>query len=165
MKDEKRTDTKGVFDDEYKYEVHCDGHGAVAVVFFRRCPRRMIPGNKQTSCWSLADGTSDTFYPAAINIITLDSGECKVRVVNFDMGMPIYADTPQAGEGYIPMSFLWTCEPDAIVSAFETTYGIAIDRYLFLSYEYGSFEPMVSLLDILCPITLDIPQELMGDTQ
>ena len=114
----------------------------------------------------VGDGTGDTFYPTAVFIVVLDPDTCKIRVVNFDMAAQIYAKPRQAEESWMPMKFLYCCDTDAIVYAFESTFGITIDRYLFVAYEYGSFAPLLPMLDELIsrnPVEVDIPDALMGD--
>lgn len=113
----------------------------------------------------VGDGTSGTFNPIAPFILSLDGSSQTARVIGFSISTRIAAVTREAGETSISMGYLSHCETGEIVKAYETTFGIPIDRYLFLAYQYGSFESLVGALDMLCPVTLDIPEILMGDTQ
>ena len=62
----------------------------------------------------------------------------------------------------VPINFLSYCDTDEIVKAFENTFGITIDRYLIFKREYESYGTFIDVYNLFCPMTLDVPQEVMG---
>jgi hypothetical protein len=104
----------------------------------------------------------DSFFPIVPMIVSLDLAKGTVRVVYFYFEAQIFAETQKYGALSIPMSLLSHCEIPEIVRAYENTFGITIDRHLIYRYEYGSYEPAAEMYDLFCPITLDIPEEILG---
>ena len=107
----------------------------------------------------------DTFYPTMPMIISLDFATGSVRIVYFHYATQIMAVTRDAGALSIPMKALSYCDYSEIVKAFENAFGIKIDRYMNFQFVYGDHENVFLFLNALCPLTLDIPAELLGDTK
>ena len=119
---------------------------------------------KRSTFWGLRGrGLGDDFYPTAAAIISLNSEEQTIKVVNFCMQTQITAVTRQAGEMFVPLNFLRFCDVDEIVGAFETTFGIMIDRYLIYRREYDDYKTFFDLYSLFSPMTLDIPETIIGD--
>jgi hypothetical protein len=112
-----------------------------------------------------SENLGKTFFPIMPMIISLNLTDHSVKVINFYFRTQIFAVTREAGELSIPMSLLPQCDLPEIVKAYENTYGIKIDRYLIYQYKYGSFEPIADVYDLLFPITLEIPEEFLGNAE
>lgn len=112
----------------------------------------------------VGDETGGAFHPIAPLAVSLDFGRRTVKVINFCIDTRILAVTREIGEAEISMAYLSHCDTEEIVRAYENTFGLHIDRYLLLGYQYGSFAQLVGALDMLCPVTLDIPEILLGNT-
>ena len=106
---------------------------------------------------------NDAFFPTAAAIVSLHTSEQTVKLISFCIQTQVTAVTRDAGAMSVPINFLSYCDTDEIVKAFENTFGITIDRYLIFKREYESYGTFIDVYNLFCPVTLDIPQEVMGD--
>ncbi|MBN1776770.1 MAG: hypothetical protein JW811_01490 [Clostridiales bacterium] len=104
-------------------------------------------------------------YPISPLIVSLDFEQKTVKVVNFYYQTQINAVTKKGESLSMPMNFLLYCDTEEIVKAYENTFGIPIDRYVIFSYTYGNFQPAIQGFDMLTPVIVDIPEELLGNEQ
>ena len=104
-------------------------------------------------------------YPISPLIVSLDFTQKTIKVVNFYFQTQIDAVTKKGESLSMPMNFLLYCDTAEIVKAYENTFGIPIDRYVIFTYAYGNFEPAIQGFDMLTPVTVDIPEELLGTEQ
>jgi len=116
----------------------------------------------ETILFLICEGTGNSFYPIMPFLLTADrdTGEC--RFTHFYYMTRIEAVTKKGETVSMPMSFLSYCDTTEIVKAYENTFGIRIDRYLIYKYDY---QQVLDLLDTLCPVTVDVPEEFMGDAE
>jgi len=96
-------------------------------------------------------------------VLTFDLEKNTVRIINFFYQTQIDAVTKKGSALSMPMTFLGYCEPGEIVKAYENTFGIPIDKYIF--YDYSNYKTVVSAFGLLCPVTLEISDEVMGDEE
>ncbi|MFH1879295.1 MAG: hypothetical protein ABIK64_00715 [Bacillota bacterium] len=142
---------------------------AVLIVLLAACGAQAAAAEAETPTVNIlllaSEDTGDSFFPIMPMIVSLDLQNRSVKVINFYFQTQIFA-TAETGEALsVPMSLLPHCEIPEIVKAYENTYGIPIDRYLIYLYEYGSYEPIADVYDLLFPITLDIPEEFLGSAK
>ncbi len=105
---------------------------------------------------------SEGDYPIVLFILTMDYNTNSMRFANFFYQTQINAVTKEGEELSMPMGFLGHCDTPEIVKAYENTYGITIDRYLLFQYD---LETVIKILNELSPITLNIPEEFLGDEE
>lgn len=111
----------------------------------------------------VCEGSGGSYYVIQPMILTFDFSENSVRVINFYYQTQVYAVTKKGESLSMPINFFAYCDTAEIVKAFENTYGIPIDRYVI--YQYGNYKTPGAAFELLCPLTLDIPEEWMGDEE
>ena len=140
---------------------------ASVVMLFASCIAQAETKNTQilNILFLACEGEGETYYPNAPAILTLDFSKQTIRITKFFSQAQIFAETRQLGELSMPMNFLLYCNTDKIVTAYENTFGISIEKYIIFRYQYYTYKPILEGLDILCPVKLDIPDEVLGDQQ
>ncbi|MBN1776767.1 MAG: hypothetical protein JW811_01470 [Clostridiales bacterium] len=112
-----------------------------------------------------SEDMGNSYFPIMPMILSLNLKTLDARLINFYFQTQIFAVAKNGEEISVPMSLLPNCEVSEIVKAYENTFGIPIDRYLIYVYQYGSYSPIVDVFDMMFPITLDIPEEILGTAQ
>lgn len=107
----------------------------------------------------------NTYFPLVIMVFSANFTQKTIKVISFYFETQITAVAKTGETVSIPMSLLPNCETGEIVKAFENTFGIPIDRYLIYTYTYGSYKPIIDVYDRIFPVTIDIPEEILGTAQ
>jgi hypothetical protein len=111
----------------------------------------------------VCEGSGNSYYVIQPMILTFDFLKNSIRVVNFYYQTQIFSVTRKGEALSMPINFFAYCDTAEIVKAFENTYGITVDRYVI--YKYGDYKMPGEAFELLCPLVLDIPEELMGDEE
>ena len=98
-------------------------------------------------------------------VVSMNLTTQNAKVITFYYETQITAIAANGNTVSISMAMLPNCENEEIANAFTSTFGIPIDRYLIYVYEYGSYQPLLSVLDLLSPVSLEVPEELLGTAQ
>lgn len=107
----------------------------------------------------------DGYFPLLVLVFSADFTEKTIKVINFYYTTQVNAVAKNGEAVSIPMSLLPVCDDTEIVKAFENTFGIPIERYLIYVYKSNSYEPFLDVFDQVDPITVDIPEEVLGTAQ
>lgn len=106
-----------------------------------------------------------SYFPLLPLVLSFNLTRQSVKVIYFYYETQIFGTAPSGETVSIPMSLLPNLDTGEVVKAFETTYGIPINRYLIYTYDYGKCTRTLEAFDLLAPLTIDVPGEILGTAQ